>query len=96
VEGFDERINREIRMRRPQETRVNVVKAFDPELDSWHGGVMFARRDDFLEQTSISKSQYEECGPYYLKQHFASNHLYGKALDIKPTIFTIPKRQKTF
>jgi actin-related protein len=58
--NMDKRIEREITMMRPQGSNINVVKAFDPELDAWNGGVMFARRNDFIEETSISKQQYEE------------------------------------
>lgn len=60
VHNIDNRIKAEIRMMRPQGVPLNVVKAYDPDLDAWKGGVMFARRDDFLEETSISKAQYEE------------------------------------
>ena len=30
-----------------------------------------------LQEFSISKAQYEECGHHYLKEHFCSNFLYG-------------------
>ena len=73
VYNLEKRIQAEIQMMRPQGSPLNVVKAFNPDLDAWLGGVMFARREDFLDQTSISKAQYEECGPHYLKEHFASN-----------------------
>lgn len=60
ISNFDNRIRAEIQMMRPQGAPLNVVKAYDPDLDSWNGGVMFARRDDFIGETSISKAQYEE------------------------------------
>mmetsp|Transcript_20645 Transcript_20645/g.20376 ORF Transcript_20645/g.20376 Transcript_20645/m.20376 type:complete len:261 (-) Transcript_20645:117-899(-) len=60
IEGMDKRIKAEIQMMRPQGSPLNVVRAYDPSLDAWNGGLMFARREDFLGQTSISKAQYEE------------------------------------
>lgn len=60
IDHLDDRVRAEIQMLRPQGSRLNVVKAYDPDLDAWRGGVMFARRSDFLEETSISKAQYEE------------------------------------
>jgi len=54
-----------------------VVRAYDAVLDAWRGGKMYANRDDFIEQTAISKSMYDECGKEYLKEHFASNVNYG-------------------
>lgn len=94
VHNIDNRIKAEIRMMRPQGVPLNVVKAYDPDLDAWKGGVMFARRDDFLEETSISKAQYEECGPHYFKDHFASNLSYGESLNVGPASHSMKKRQK--
>ena len=94
IQHLDDRVRAEIQMLRPQGAQLNVVKAYDPDLDAWRGGVMFARRSDFLEETSISKAQYEEWGPHYLKEHFASNIWYGEALNIKPTQHSLKKRQK--
>ena len=60
IHYIDQRIKAELQMMRPQGSILNVVKAFDPELDAWNGGLMFAKRDDFIAETSISKAQYEE------------------------------------
>jgi len=60
IYNIENRIKAEIQMMRPQGSPLNVVKAYDPDLDAWNGALMFANRDDFLEQTSISKAQYEE------------------------------------
>lgn len=91
---FDSRIRSEIQMLRPQNSYLNIVKAYDPDLDAWRGGTLYARRDDFIDQTSISKADYEECGPHYFKEHFASNLRYGEALESNPSGGNSAKRQK--
>mmetsp|Transcript_11409 Transcript_11409/g.12958 ORF Transcript_11409/g.12958 Transcript_11409/m.12958 type:complete len:84 (+) Transcript_11409:2101-2352(+) len=80
-------------MMRPQGTKLNIVKALDADLDAWNGGVMLAKRPDFIEETSISKAQYEECGPHYLREHFTSNLSYGEAA-VKQTQHSLKKRPK--
>ena len=67
-------------MMNPVSTAINVIRAFDAELDAWRGGAMFVNkvisaRD--LPDYSISRAAYEECGHHYLKEHSCSNYLYG-------------------
>jgi actin-related protein 5 len=71
-EGFGERIEKELRAIRPVDSIVKVFKASDPVLDSWKGGRLFSSSNLFSSQ-SISYSEYQEKGPYYFKEHFASN-----------------------
>ena len=61
-------------------TQLNVVKAYDPQLDAWKGGAWVANNyfsGKGLQEFSISIAKYEECGHHYLKEHFCSNFLYG-------------------
>jgi actin-related protein len=62
------------------EIPVNVVKSYNPQLDAWNGGRLFA--EEVLSQDQdlmLTKAEYQECGAHYLKEHFCSNKLYGKA-----------------
>ena len=80
VPNFDNRIRQELRMLNPPEMPINVVKSYDAMLDAWKGGALLARscfQGSRLQDFSISKAQYEECGHHYLKEHFSSNFLYG-------------------
>ena len=80
VEGFDKRIESELRMMNSVGTNINVVRAYDAQLDAWRGAMCLARNyfnGNNLQEFCISKAQYEECGHHYLKEHFCSNFLYG-------------------
>lgn len=80
VPNFDGRIKQELRMLNPPEMPINIVKSHDAMLDAWRGGALLARssfKGSRLQDFSISKAQYEECGHHYLKEHFSSNFLYG-------------------
>lgn len=43
VQGFDDRIKRELTMMCPSGVPIKVVRALDAELDAWRGGVMLAQ-----------------------------------------------------
>lgn len=61
-------------------TPINVVKSYDAQLDAWRGGAWLASNyfgGKSLQEYSISKAKYEECGHHYLKEHFCSNLMYG-------------------
>lgn len=71
-EGFGARIEKELRAIRPANSVVKVFSASDAILDSWRGGKLFSSLPEF-SSNSISYSDYQEMGPYYFKEHFASN-----------------------
>jgi hypothetical protein len=54
----------------------------DAEIDAWRGGALFCTNEIVkqgnLQEFSINKAQYEECGHHYLKEHACSNFLYGQ------------------
>lgn len=77
--NFDLRIKQELRMLTPVGTPINVVRALDAQLDSWKGARLFVQSESGrLQEYSISKAQYEECGHHYLKENLCSNYLYGQ------------------
>lgn len=81
VPNFDNRIKQELRMINPPEQTINVVQSLDSMLDAWKGGALLARErftGAGLQDFSISKAQYEECGHHYLKEHLLSNVIYGR------------------
>jgi len=63
---------------------LNVRVAKDPVLDAWRGAAFLASRggDTFVE-SCISRADYEEMGPEYLKEHMASNVYYQRPVDPK-------------
>jgi actin-related protein 5 len=78
IKGFDERILSEIRMLNQQDIKINVVNQYAPEerqISPWLGAAKFARtwNDQDISSLTITKQEYEECGPGYLKEHRLSN-----------------------
>jgi len=59
-------------MLRPFGSAFTVQHADNGRLDAWRGASAWSRRDD-LQQASLSRAQYDECGPDYLAEHCASN-----------------------
>lgn len=51
-------------------SKINVVKAYDAQLDAWKGGAKLAKEKfnsrENLEQFCISRAMYDECGHHYL------------------------------
>ncbi|XP_064632703.1 actin-related protein 5-like [Lineus longissimus] len=69
---FKERMEVELRAIRPFQSLFNVNTAKNPTLDAWYGEKKFATSPDFKSH-SITRSEYEEKGGEYLKEHEASN-----------------------
>ena len=72
-------------------TPINIVKSYDEQLDAWRGGAWLAENNfniKSLEDFTISKAKYDECGHHYLKEHFCSNFFYGPKLGSAATINT--------
>lgn len=56
---------------------LNIRLAQDPVLDAWRGAALLAKiGGQQFSDSSISRSEYDEMGPEYLKEHFASNVYY--------------------
>ena len=79
--GFDRRIEREVTMMCPVGTQIQVHNSKDALLGAWRGGAKlcnFIAVNNLLQDFSISKAAYEECGHHYLQENFCANYLYGQ------------------
>jgi actin-related protein len=47
---------------KPDDAELRIFMVPNPELNTWHGLQMFAKRDDF-EEYVVERSEYEEEGP---------------------------------
>ncbi|KAK9477679.1 hypothetical protein V1514DRAFT_308648 [Lipomyces japonicus] len=74
VPEFDVRMRRELQAVLPVDTEFKVRKAADCILDTWKGMRKWALRDDF-ESKMVTRKEYEEFGPEYIKEHELGNVL---------------------
>lgn len=74
--GLRERIVREFTEFLPIGTTIDVKKANHPSLDAWKGMAKFSRDETSYNQSFITKRDYEEYGPDYIKEHKLGNILY--------------------
>ena len=65
-EGFQERLERELRAVLPAEAVLGVRKAKDPVLDAWHGAAQWARGEG-VKSEAVSREEWAEKGSEYLK-----------------------------
>nr|CAB3219963.1 actin, non-muscle 6.2-like [Phallusia mammillata] len=72
LNGFIERVSVDLRKIRPHTAPVCVKHASKPSLDAWKGAAKWANSDQ-CQSYFISKSDYEEFGAQYYKQHSFSN-----------------------
>ncbi|PSN34515.1 Actin-related protein 5 [Blattella germanica] len=73
--GLMERLRRELQEMRPFKSTFNVTIAANPTLDAWYGARDFASSPS-ISQYLVTRSDYEEKGGDYLKEHYASNKFY--------------------
>ncbi|XP_069682790.1 actin-related protein 5 isoform X1 [Periplaneta americana] len=73
--GLSERLRRELLEMRPFKSTFNVTIANNTTLDAWYGAQTFSSSPD-LNQYLVTRSEYEERGGEYLKEHYASNKYY--------------------
>lgn len=66
------RLENEIRSFLPVGTSFNVRLAKDPLLDAWHGMQKWASSEE-CQQGYVTKEEYEEYGPEYIKEHGLGN-----------------------
>ncbi len=64
--GFEERLSKEMRAVLPVEASLHVRRASDPLLDAWRGAAQWSRNPNF-KQTLVTRGQYLENGPEYMK-----------------------------
>lgn len=65
-QGFEQRLERELRAMLPTELSFNLRKAKDPLLDAWRGAANWARSDG-IGKSAITKEEFLEKGSEYLK-----------------------------
>lgn len=76
VPGLRERIVKEFTGFLPVGTSFNIKMSSDPSLDAWKGMAKFAKNEDDFKKAFISKKEYEEYGPDYIKEHKLGNMNY--------------------
>lgn len=69
---FDERIKREMTSVLPVGSPVNIVKAYDPQLDAWRGMAKYTKSERY-KATVVTLADYVENGGEYIKEHELSN-----------------------
>ncbi|KAG2230003.1 hypothetical protein BDF21DRAFT_422391 [Thamnidium elegans] len=70
--GLSQRIHGSLQPIYPVHTKIKVKRANDPVLDAWRGAAMFAQ-DQSKTQYFITRSDYEEYGSEYMKEHGLGN-----------------------
>ncbi|KAI5969691.1 ARP5 [Candida margitis] len=70
--GFKNRIQRDFTQFLPTGTPLHVRAAKDPLLDAWHGMYKWANSDD-SKHAYVTKAEFEEYGPEYIKEHGLGN-----------------------
>lgn len=74
--GIRERVVREFTEFLPVGTNLNVKLSANPLLSSWKGMAKFANTTELFDSSAISKKDYEEYGPEYIKEHNLGNVKY--------------------
>jgi len=77
IKNIEERLREEIVSIRPADSPFRLVSAKEPLVDAWHGARQWCQQDGF-EQGFVSRSEYNERGGDYLKEHAASNVWLGR------------------
>ncbi|SCU84597.1 LAMI_0C08130g1_1 [Lachancea mirantina] len=71
--GLKNRIVREFTQFLPMHTKLNVKLASDPLLDTWKGMAKLSQNEEQYKTSFVTKSEYEEYGPHYIKEHGLGN-----------------------
>lgn len=66
--GLDVRLATELRSKRPYGSSINAIRASDPSTDAWRGASFFAASAAFSKSV-ISREEYDENGPDWLRKH---------------------------
>ncbi|ODV59431.1 actin-related protein ARP5 [Ascoidea rubescens DSM 1968] len=73
--NFDERLKNDFTSFLPVNSKINIRRAIDPRLDAWRGMAKFSNNID-SKNAFITKQEYEEMGPDYIKEHNLGNFGY--------------------
>ena len=71
-QGFEERLQRELRAVLPADVQLGVRRAKDPVLDAWKGAAKWAGTSA-SRQAFVTRDEYREMGPDYVKEHNLGN-----------------------
>ncbi|KAI9820360.1 MAG: Nuclear actin-protein involved in chromatin remodeling [Pycnora praestabilis] len=71
-QGFEERLQKELRAVLPAESPFSTRGAKDPVLDAWKGAARWAEGDG-LKRSAVTRQEYLEKGGEYLKEHNLGN-----------------------
>ncbi|XP_028967338.1 actin-related protein 5 [Galendromus occidentalis] len=72
IPGLKERLEREIRAIRPFQSDFEIIMARQPDLDAWNGAKAIAS-DESVLQFAVSREDYDEFGPDFIKKFKWSN-----------------------
>jgi actin-related protein 5 len=62
----------------PVGTTFNIRMAADPSWDAWRGGARWTQEaPEAFRRASITRAQYDECGPEYLAESPFSNPFFN-------------------
>lgn len=73
IPGLKERIVKEFTGFLPVNTPFSIKISQDPSLDAWKGMAKFAQNEHDFRKAVITKQEYEEFGPDYIKEHNLGN-----------------------
>lgn len=76
LSGLRERIVKEFTGFLPAGTPFSINMSTDPSLDAWKGMAKFAQDEQEFQKGFITKKEYEEYGPEYIKEHKLGNMNY--------------------
>lgn len=69
---FDERLRAEMTAVLPMGAPLHVYRAKDVQTDAWRGMQKWSISEE-AKQSYVTRQEYEECGPEYLKEHGLGN-----------------------
>ncbi|CAH0056054.1 unnamed protein product [Clonostachys solani] len=70
LEGFIQRLQKEVVQRFPDDCSVRVARPADPVTSTWHGGANLANHRN-IEKLEVTKKEYEEYGAGWVARKFA-------------------------
>lgn len=76
IPGLKNRIVKEFKEFLPVDTPFSINMSDDPSLDAWKGMAKLAKDKEAFKQGFITKQEYEEYGPDYIKEHKLGNAQY--------------------
>ncbi|KAK7207108.1 hypothetical protein BZA70DRAFT_4425 [Myxozyma melibiosi] len=73
LRGFDDRLRHELRATLPVDVELGIRRAEDAVLDAWKGMRKWVNEKDNLKNNMLTREEYMEYGPEYIKEHNMGN-----------------------